>query len=393
MGPLASGFLVYPDICIPMELQRSVRTIIFNQKYGTRGSESMKLSRIAIVFCSFAGAVGMLFQPALAQDKKKTAPALVAYDISDGPAVKAINKSLTGKKGDPAKGENLIAARKKGNCFACHEVARLMSKAVGNPKKYSDMGKIAPRLDGVASRYTEGELRMLLVDSKKIFPETIMPAFYRKNGLNRVKGKFKGKPILKAQEVEDILAYVMTLQEPQRHPRVAKGTPATPPAAGKFDIAEGPTIKAINSSLTAGAGDAEKGEDLIAARKKGNCFACHEVGALVHKIATNPKKYSDMGNIAPRLDGVAKRYTKGELRMLIVDAKQVFPETIMPAFLRKKALHRVKKGFKDKTILNPQEVEDILAYLVTLNVEQTADKGGIGAQTKPDTADPALGDN
>lgn len=358
----------------------------------------MKLSRIAIAFCSFAGVAGLLCQPALAQDKKKMAPALVAFDISDGPAVKAINKSLTGKKGDPVKGENLIAGRKKGNCFACHEVTKLLVKAAGNPKKYSDMGNVAPRLDGVASRYTEGELRMLLVDSKEVFPETIMPAFYRKMGLHRVKKGFTDKTILNPQEVEDILAYMVTsLKEPQRTAKAKPGmVPDTKPAAGKgifqYAIVEGPTVNAINSSLTAGAGDAVKGENLIAGRKKGNCFACHEIGALMAKAAANPKKYSDMGNVAPRLDGVGKRYTKGELRMLIVDAKQVFPETIMPSFLRKKGLHRVKKGFTDKTILNPQEVEDVLAYLVTLDVEQTSGKGGVSAQTKPETDDAALGD-
>jgi L-cysteine S-thiosulfotransferase len=352
----------------------------------------MKLSRIAIVFCSCIGAAGLTIQPALSQDKEKKAPALVAYDISDGPSVKAINKSLTGKKGDPVKGENLIAGRKKGNCFACHEIGKLAVKAAGNPKKYSDMGKIGPRLDGIASRYTVGELRMLLIDSKQIFPETIMPGFYKLATLNRVMGKFKGKTILKPQEVEDILAYLTILKEPQRTPKVAKGTAPTPPAAGKFDIVEGPSIKAINTSLTTQAGDAARGEDMVAARKKGNCFACHEIAALMHKIPNNPKKYADMGKIGPRLDGVAARYTKGELRMLLVDSKQAFPETIMPAFFRKEKLNRVMGKFKEKTILNPQDVEDILAFLVTLNVEQTAGKGGTSAQTKPETGDAAMGD-
>ncbi len=353
----------------------------------------MKLSRIAIVFCSFAGAAGLLIQPAVAQDKKKKqVPALVVYDVSDGPSVKAINKSLTGKAGDAKKGEDLIAARKKGNCFACHEIARLSVKVRSNPKKYADMGKIGPRLDGVASRYTKGELRMLLVNSKQVFPETIMPGFYRTKGLNRVKGKFKGRPVLNAQEIEDVLAYIMTLQEPQTHKKIAKGTPPKPPAAGKFDIVEGPSVNAIKSSLTAQAGDAAKGEDIMAARKKGNCFACHEVAALAAKVRSNPKKYADMGKIGPRLDGVATRYSKGELRMLLVDSKQVFPETIMPSFFRKEKLTRVMGKFKDKTVLNPQEVEDVLAFLMTLNVEPTADKGGLRGKTKSDTSDPAMGD-
>ncbi len=285
-----------------------------------------------------------------------------------------------------------MAARKKGNCFACHEVAKLSVKERTNPKKYADMGKIGPRLDGAASRYTEGELRMLLVDSKQVFPETIMPGFYRVERLHRVAGKFKGKPVLKAQEVEDILAFMMTLKEPQRHATAPKDAPATPPVAGKFEIVEGPSVKAIKSSLTAQAGDAARGENVMAARKKGNCFACHEIGPLMHKAASNPKKYADMGKIGPRLDGVATRYTKGELRMLLVDSKQIFPETIMPSFYRKEMLHRVAGKFKGKTVLNPQEVEDVLAFLVTLNVEPTAGKGGVKGQSKPDTSDPALGD-
>jgi sulfur-oxidizing protein SoxX len=204
-----------------------------------------------------------------------------------------------------------------------------------------------------------------------------MLGFYRADGFTRVKGEFKGKPVLKAQEVEDILAYLTGLTESQTHERIAKGTAPTTPLAGKYAIVDGPSVKAINASLTGKAGDPAKGENLLAARKKGNCFGCHEVGPLMAKAAGNPKKYADMGKIGPRLDGVAKRYSKGELRMLLVDSKQIFPDTIMPAFLRKQGLHRVRKNFKDKTILNPQEVEDILAFLALLNIDQTSDKGGM----------------
>jgi len=340
----------------------------------------MKMSRTALVLCSLAGQF-MLMSLTAASAQDKAAPALVAYDISDGPAVKAVNKSLTGKKGDAVKGEDLIAKRKKGNCFACHEIAKLAVKAQNNPKKYADMGKIGPRLDGVASRYSMGELRMLLINSKKVFPETIMPGFYRKDGLHRVKGKFKGKTILKPQEVEDILAYLTTLKEPQRSERIAKGAAATSPVAKLYAISDGPSVKAINASLTGKEGDIKRGEDLIAKRKKGNCFACHEIGPLIHKAVANPKKYADMGKIGPRLDGVGARYTKGELRMLLVDSKQIFPETIMPAFHRKEGLHRVRGKFKDKTILQAQEVEDILAFLTHLTVEPTGDAGGMAGMS------------
>jgi sulfur-oxidizing protein SoxX len=359
----------------------------------------IKTKGMAVVLGGLAATIAAVSPGFAADDKGKTgaAPQLVAYKVMEGPTVKTIKQSLTGKPGDPARGENLIAGRKKGNCFACHEIGKLMAKAAANPKKYSDMGGIGPRLDGIGSRYTPGELRMLLVNSKEVFPETIMPAFYRNSGLNRVMGKFKGKTILQPQEVEDILAYLVTLKEPQRTAKASPGTvPGTKPPASKgilkYAIVEGPTVNAINTALTASAGDPVRGEDLIAGRKKGNCFACHEVGPLMAKAAANPKKYSDMGNIGPRLDGVAARYTKGELRMLLVDAKQVFPETIMPAFMRKKGLHRVKKPFNDKTILNPQEVEDILAFLMQLNVEPTAGMGGMSGLTETDTSDPALGD-
>jgi len=46
-----------------------------------------------------------------------------------------------------------------------------------------------------------------------MFEGTIMPAFYKASGYNRILKKFDGKTILSAQEVEDLLAYVMTLKE------------------------------------------------------------------------------------------------------------------------------------------------------------------------------------
>ena len=73
-------------------------------------------------------------------------------------------------------------------------------------------GQIAPDLAGIASRYSEGELRLRVVDSKIINPDSFMPAFYRNEGFHRVLKKFKGKTILTAEQVEDIVAYLMTLK-------------------------------------------------------------------------------------------------------------------------------------------------------------------------------------
>jgi len=115
---------------------------------------------------------------------------------------KSIPKSLTGKPGDPVNGRKVAISRKKGNCLTCH---------VMPIPEQADHGNIGVTLYGIAKRYKIGELRLRLVDPKKVNPDTIMPSFYKTTGLNRVQKKWKGKTIISAQEVEDILAYLMTL--------------------------------------------------------------------------------------------------------------------------------------------------------------------------------------
>lgn len=130
-------------------------------------------------------------------------PALAAstvdYQIKDD----AIATSLTGKAGDAANGKKLAINRKKGNCLACH--------AMPIPEQ-AFHGNIGPSLVGVGDRYKEGELRLRVVDSKVLNPDTIMPAFYRSSGFNRVLKKFQGKTVISAQDVEDIVAYLTTLK-------------------------------------------------------------------------------------------------------------------------------------------------------------------------------------
>lgn len=116
-----------------------------------------------------------------------------------------VSASLTGVPGDPANGRKVFANRKKGNCLACHANADLSEMLFH--------GEIGPALDGVADRYEEPQLRAILVNSKAVFPDTIMPAFYVDSStLRRVMSKFQGKTILTAQEVEDVLAYLLTLK-------------------------------------------------------------------------------------------------------------------------------------------------------------------------------------
>ena len=116
-----------------------------------------------------------------------------------------VELALTGVAGDAANGRKLFMNRKKGNCLACHVNSEMAEQTFH--------GEVGPDLDGVANRWGAAELRGILVNSKNMFEGTIMPAFYKDSGYNRILKKFDGKTILSAQEVEDLLAYVMTLRE------------------------------------------------------------------------------------------------------------------------------------------------------------------------------------
>ena len=120
------------------------------------------------------------------------------YKIVDS----TIPASLTGKAGDPVKGKKLAISRKKGNCLACH--------VMPIPEQQFH-GEVGPDLSGVASYKTAAELRMQIVDPKVINPDTIMPSFL-KVPTNRVLKKFQGKTIISDQDVEDIIAYLLTLK-------------------------------------------------------------------------------------------------------------------------------------------------------------------------------------
>ena len=124
---------------------------------------------------------------------------LVKFVINKG----AIAKSLTGKPGNAASGRKLAINRKKGNCLACHVMPVPEQPFHGN---------VGPDLKGVASRLTEGQIRLRIVDPKFFNTESIMPAFYKNSGFTRVRKKFKGKAMLSAAQIEDLVAYTMTLK-------------------------------------------------------------------------------------------------------------------------------------------------------------------------------------
>jgi sulfur-oxidizing protein SoxX len=115
----------------------------------------------------------------------------------------AIADSLTGKPGDAARGRALVLDRAS-TCILCHR---------GPFPEAKFQGDLAPSLTGAGSRWSEGQLRLRLVDASRLNPATIMPSYYRVDGLDRVGPAWRGKPILSAGQIEDMVAYLATLRE------------------------------------------------------------------------------------------------------------------------------------------------------------------------------------
>ena len=116
----------------------------------------------------------------------------------------AIPMSLTGVQGDAANGRAIIANRQVGLCLLCH---------TGPFPEERFQGNLAPNLIGAASRWSEGQLRLRLVDASRLNAASIMPAYYRTTGLTRVASAAQGKPLLAAQQIEDVVAFLRTLKE------------------------------------------------------------------------------------------------------------------------------------------------------------------------------------
>lgn len=149
----------------------------------------------AVAACVIAGAV----------TAETVAPGDVMFE--DG----AVAQSLTGVAGDAAAGEKIMN-KGAGNCIACHEVTSLDYLAF--------QGEIGPPLDGVADRWSEAEIRGIVTNAKVMFEGSMMPSFYRTDGFIRVGNAYTGKahegdlaPLLSAQQIEDVVAYLMTLTE------------------------------------------------------------------------------------------------------------------------------------------------------------------------------------
>jgi sulfur-oxidizing protein SoxX len=116
----------------------------------------------------------------------------------------AIPDSLTGANGDAGRGRSIVLNRQVGLCLLCHS---------GPYPEEKFQGTLAPDLTGAGSRWSEGQLRLRIVDAGRLYRDTIMPPYYSVDGLVRVAPAFQGKPILTAEQIEDVVAYLITLRD------------------------------------------------------------------------------------------------------------------------------------------------------------------------------------
>lgn len=147
------------------------------------------------------GAAGVLLMSvALCASVHAQAPErLAAYRVVGD----AIPQALTGTPGDAARGRAIVTNKQLGLCLLCH---------TGPFDEEPFQGNLAPDLGGVGVRLTEGQLRLRIVDGRRVNPASIMPAYHRTDGLTRVGRAWQGKPLLAAQQVEDVVAFLLTLR-------------------------------------------------------------------------------------------------------------------------------------------------------------------------------------
>ncbi|KEJ89521.1 sulfur oxidation c-type cytochrome SoxX [Sulfitobacter donghicola] len=156
--------------------------------------------RISVITAVTAGLVA---STAFAQE---VAPTAVSYNEG------AVEQSLSGVAGDPANGRLIVGDKGQGNCVACHEVSDLADVPFH--------GEIGPMLDGAGERWSEAELRGIVANAKMMFEDSLMPSFYKVDGFTRPGNAYTGKapddsfgPLLSAQQIEDVVAYLATLKE------------------------------------------------------------------------------------------------------------------------------------------------------------------------------------
>lgn len=141
------------------------------------------------------------------------APAIVVALLASAAAVAqaqalavvgdGVPQPLAADAGDAARGRALLVARDSANCVLCHALPDPAVRFSGN---------VGPALAGVGARLTPAQLRLRIADSSRLDPDTVMPSYYRVDGLDRVAAQYRGRPVLTAREVEDVVAYLGTLR-------------------------------------------------------------------------------------------------------------------------------------------------------------------------------------
>lgn len=143
--------------------------------------------------CGLAlGAVVMLTDATAAQPGKT---GLITYEVVGD----AVPEPLGGFVGEAERGKEIVLDRRRGNCLICHALP---------VEGEHFQGELGPALGGVGARLSMGQIRLRLIDPGRLNPETLMPAYYRIDGLNEVAPEYAGRPVLSAQEIEDVVTYL-----------------------------------------------------------------------------------------------------------------------------------------------------------------------------------------
>ena len=154
----------------------------------------MRLAGLALTMAWAAAA------PFAASARTAAAADMVVFAVS-GDAVPA---ALGGLDGDADRGRAVVLDRRRGNCLICHAFPVEGERF---------QGEIGPPMAGVGTRLDRGQIRLRLIDQSRLNPQTIMPPYYRVDGLRDVAPEYRGRPALTAQEIEDVVAYLATLRE------------------------------------------------------------------------------------------------------------------------------------------------------------------------------------
>ncbi|MSP20853.1 MAG: sulfur oxidation c-type cytochrome SoxX [Alphaproteobacteria bacterium] len=153
-----------------------------------------------IAFAAALLAPAVVAGDAVAQTTPQGPPSpLVRFTIVDN----TIPEPLTDVPGDPDRGKRVVTNASNSTCLICHKMPI---------PEQPDQGQIAPPLDGIGNRYTAAQLRLRLVNPKLLTPETMMPAYYRVDGLTRVQAQYQGRTIYSPQDIEDAIVYLLTLK-------------------------------------------------------------------------------------------------------------------------------------------------------------------------------------